>query len=186
MDFSSHDLAQVVRLLLRGNGNMLERLLGPRNLVTTPAGHTLRHLAQQSLSRRVFYHYRGFLTGMRREYEREAADGGRTAKRLLYAYRVALTGIHALLTGEIEMRVDVLAERYHMPGVEALIQAKQRAEHQILEEAEAAPHLAAIEHLERQLDAARERSLLPASPSNQEALERFVVEMRLHRLCGGG
>ena len=42
---------------------------------------------------------------MRREYEREAADV-RTAKRLLYAYRVALTGIHALLEGEIETRVD--------------------------------------------------------------------------------
>jgi predicted nucleotidyltransferase len=123
---------------------------------------------------------------MRREYACEAAAGVRTAKRLLYAYRAALTGIHALLAGEIEMRVDVLAERYHMPGVEALIQAKQRAEHQTLEEAEAAPHLAALERLERQLDEARERSILPASPSNQEALERFVVEMRLHWLCGGG
>jgi predicted nucleotidyltransferase len=186
LDFSSHDLAQVVRLLLRGNGNMLERLLGPLPLVTTPAGHTLRHLAHQSLSRRVFYHYRGFLTGMRREYEREAAAGVRTAKRLLYAYRVALTGIHALLTGEMEMRADVLAERYHMPGVEALIQAKQRTERQTLEEADATPHLAALERLERQLDEARARSILPESPSNQEALERFVVEMRLHRLCGGG
>ena len=155
MDFSSHDLAQVVRLLLRGNGNMLERLLGPLNLVTTPAGHTLRHLARQSLSRRLFYHYRGFFAGMRREYEREAAAGVRTAKRLLYAYRVALTGIHALLAGEIETRVDVLAERYHMPGVGALIQIKQRAEHQTLGEAEATPHLAAIERLERQLEEAR-------------------------------
>jgi hypothetical protein len=89
-------------------------------------------------------------------------------------------------TPEEAVRVDVLAERYHMPGVEALIQAKQRAEHQTLEEAEAAPHLAALERLDRQLDAAHERSILPASPSNQEALEQFVVEMRLHRLCGGG
>jgi len=185
MDFSSHDLAQVVHLLLRGNGNMLERLLGPLNLMTTPAGHTLRHLARQSLSRRLFYHYRGFFAGMRREYEREAAVGVRTAKRLLYAYRVALTGIHALLAGEIETRVDVLAERYHMPGVDALIQVKQRAERQTLEEAEATPHRTALAHLEQQLEAAREGSILPESPPNQEALERFVVEVRRHRLCGG-
>jgi uncharacterized protein len=186
MDFSSHDLAQVAHLLLRGNGNMLERLLGPLNLVTTPAGHTLRHLAQQSLSRRVFHHYRGFFAGMRREYAREAADGVRTAKRLLYAYRVALTGMHALLAGEIETRVDVLAERYHIPGVDALIQIKQHAERQTLEEAETAPHLAALDHLERQLDAVRERSILPEAPPYQEALERFVVEMRRHWLCGEG
>jgi predicted nucleotidyltransferase len=185
MDFSSHDLGQVVQLLLRGNGNMLERLLGPLNLVTTPAGHTLRHLSRQSLSRRVFYHYRGFFAGMRREYEREAADGMRTAKRLLYAYRAALTGIHALLAGEIETRVDVLAEHYQVPGVDALIQVKQRAERQTLGEAEATPHLEALNRLERRLEEARERSILPEAPSNQEALEQFVVEMRRHRLCEG-
>jgi predicted nucleotidyltransferase len=149
-------------------------------------GQTLRHLAQPSLSRRVFHHYRGFFAGMRREYAREAADGVRTAKRLLYAYRVALTGIHALLAGEIETRVDVLAERYHIPDVGTLIQIKQHAERQILEEAEAAPHLAALDHLERQLDAAREHSILPEAPPHQEALERFVVEMRRHWLCGRG
>lgn len=182
MDFSSHDLAQVVQLLLRGNGNMLERLLGPLPLLTAPAGHTLRHLAQQSLSRRLFYHYRGFLTGMRREYAREAAAGLRTAKRLLYAYRVALTGIHALLAGEIETRVAVLAERYHIPGVVALIQVKQQAERQTLGEAEAAPHLAVLEALERQLDEARGHSVLPEEAPNQEALEQFVVQVRLRHL----
>jgi len=72
-----------------------------------------------------------------------------------------------------------------MPGVDALVQVKQRAERQTLGEAEATPHLAALERLERQLEEARERSMLPESPSNQEALERFVVELRLHRLCGG-
>ena len=82
--------------------------------------------------------------------------------------------------------MDVLAERYHMPEVGALIQVKQRTEHQTLEEAEATPHLAAIERLERQLEEARERSVPPESPPNQEALERFEVEVRLHRLCGRG
>ena len=72
-----------------------------------------------------------------------------------------------------------------MPGVDALIQVKQRAERQTLGEAEATPHLAALERLERQLEEARERSVLPEAPPNQEALERFVVEVRLHRLCGG-
>jgi hypothetical protein len=33
---------------------------------------------------------------------------------------------------------------------------------------------------------ARERSVLPEAPPNQEALECFMVEVRLHRLCGGG
>jgi hypothetical protein len=71
------------------------------------------------------------------------------------------------------------------PDVMDAVCVKQRAERQTLGEAEATPHLAAIERLERQLEEARERSVLPAAPPNREALERFVVEVRLHWLCGG-
>ena len=164
---------------------MLERLLGPLNLVTTPAGHTLRHLARQSLSRRLFHHYRGFLAGMRREYEREAAAGVRTAKRLLYAYRVALTGIHALLAGEIETRVDVLAEAlsYAWGGRTYPDQAARRASD--TREAEATPHWL-------RSSVWRGSWRKPGSARccrNRHQTRRrwsFVVEVRLHRLCGGG
>ena len=44
-DFTSNDLGHVARLLLRGNGNMFERFLGPFPVVTTPAGHRMRALA---------------------------------------------------------------------------------------------------------------------------------------------
>jgi hypothetical protein len=35
------------------------------------------------------------------------------------------------------------------------------------------------------MEEARAGSVLPEAPPNQEALERFVVEVRQHRLCGG-
>jgi len=44
-DFTSNDLGHVAHLLLRGNGNMFERFLGPFPVVTTPAGHRMRALA---------------------------------------------------------------------------------------------------------------------------------------------
>ena len=81
----------------------------------------------------------------------------------------------------------MLAERYHMPGVDTLIQVKQRAEHQTLGEAEATPHLAAIERLERQLEEARERSVLPESPPNQSGAGTVCGGgTAALKLCGGG
>jgi hypothetical protein len=39
-DFSSNELGQAALLVLKGNGNMLERLLGPMPVLTTPKSAT--------------------------------------------------------------------------------------------------------------------------------------------------
>ena len=67
----------------------------------------IRALVPEALSTRFAGHYRGYFGGMQREHARE-----RRAKTMLYAYRVALTGIHLLETGEVEMDVGVTAPRY--------------------------------------------------------------------------
>ena len=133
----------------------------------------------------MFYHYRGFFAGMRRECEREAADGVRKAKRLLYAYRVALTGIHALLEGEIETRVDVLADAIICLGWTPSSRSSSAPSVRPWGRPRRHRTWLRSSRLERQLEEARERSVLPEAPPNHEALERFVVEVRLHRLCGG-
>ena len=58
----------------------------------------LQALARGAVSKRFADHYRGFFQGMCREHERSER---RKAKTLLYAYRVALTGVHLLRTGEL-------------------------------------------------------------------------------------
>jgi predicted nucleotidyltransferase len=175
-DLSSHELGQAVSLLLKGNGNMLERLLGPWVVFTTPAGERLAELARGSLSRRSFHHYRGFLGGMRREL---AASGHTKVKRALYAYRVALTGLHLLEAGELVTDVTALAPRYDLaPRVDELVELKARAElaeHDLDKDAIDAD----LDALERRLADARGSSVLPEAPANAEALDRFVVDTRL-------
>jgi len=180
-DFSSNELGPAAQLLLKGNGNMLERLLGPFPVVTTPIGYRLRVLAEQSVSRLVFGHYRGFLGGMLRESELEARGGGRTVKRLLYAYRVGLTGAHALLTGEIVTDLSVLAPRYGFPRALELRQVKTRGELVTLAVGDEGPYLADIEKVGVMLEDAHQRSRLPEYAPNQDALEAFVIEQRLSR-----
>lgn len=178
-DFTSNELGHVARLLLRGNGNMLERFLGPFPVVTTPAGHRMRTLARDALSRNVGHHYGGFFRGMVREYRTEAGAGVRTAKRLLYAYRVALTGIHLLLTGELVTNVVLLHEEYAYPNVLELVNLKRSRERETISEADEPRYLEDLARLEQVLEEAITRSVLPEEPPNRGELEEFIVATRL-------
>lgn len=179
LDFTSNELGQVARLLLKGNGNMFERFLGPYPIVTTPAGHRLRALARDALSQRVHHHYAGFLRGMEREYRREAAEGIRKAKRLLYGYRVALTGIHVLRTGEVVTSVLDLYDQYGFPNVPELVELKHARETATIDEADEPRYLEDLERLEAVLHNAATVSVLPEEPPNRDNLESYVIEERL-------
>ena len=183
-DLTLNELGQCARLLLGGNGNLVERCLGPFQVVTTPLGRTFADLARESLSKRVARHYNGFFKGMRRESEIEAQSQGRTAKRLLYAYRVPLTGIHLLQTGEVVTNVQQLADIYGFKYVYELIKIKEERELKTLSEDKAAPALLDFKKLETMLNQALERSILPDAPPNIAQVNAFIVEQRL-RLPGG-
>lgn len=190
MDLSSHEIGLAAGLLLKGNGNMLERLLGPMTLVDTPVGEHLASIAQRALSRRVVHHYRGFLQAMKRESDIEARDAnvegarhtGRTAKRLLYAYRVAFTGAHLLLAGTLVTDVRELAPLFGFTaGVDELIARKKSGEYSVLTEEEAAPYLADWPKLEQLIHDAFPKSILPLEPPDAAIaeLDALVVQARL-------
>jgi hypothetical protein len=184
MDLSSHELGQAAQLLLKGNGNMLERLLGPMPVVVTPLGERLAHLAERMLSSRVVHHYRGFLRAMERESALEARtpgpDGGRTAKRLLYAYRVAFTGAHLLLEKKLVTDVRALAPVYGFAlPVEELVVRKSSGEFSKLTEDEAAKYLEDLPRLHALIDDAYACTALPEEPQHVDELEALMVEARL-------
>lgn len=178
-DLTLNELGKCASLLLSGNGNMVERFLGPFQVLTTPLGHRLAALARGSLSQRVARHYHGFFRGMCRESGVEAKAGGRTAKRMLYAYRVSLTGIHLLRTGEVVTNVRPLAEQHGFSRVVDLINIKEQAEKQTVSESDAMQCLADYERLEVLLHEALEKSVLPEEPPNADEMNAFVVGQRL-------
>ncbi|MEO1335668.1 MAG: nucleotidyltransferase domain-containing protein, partial [Myxococcota bacterium] len=182
LDLTLNDIGKCAALLLRGNGNLIERFLGPFQVVTSPWGQRMAELARGSLSKRAARHYQGFFRGMMRESDDEARAEGRKAKTLLYAYRVALTGIHLLRAGEVVTDVKVLADDYGVSTVAPLIEIKKLAELQRIPEADARFHLNALEGLEQRLADALESSILPEAAKNEEEMEAFVVQTRLARL----
>lgn len=176
-DLTTHEVGRALRLLLAGNGNMLERIFSPIQLARTPELAALRALAVGALSRRFAKHYLGFMTGICREHEKAAAP---SAKALLYIYRVALTGQHLMQTGEVVADVTALATEKGFPEVHDLVAFKQgSAEKAIVDAADDARHRANWPRLRAALASAREDSPLPEAPANADACSDWLVGLRL-------
>ena len=177
-DLTSHELRRALDLLYRGNGNLLERFLSPFQLVDHPFTGQLAQLARGAISKRFHGHYRGFFGGMRREHEREPR-----LKSMLYSYRVALTGIHLLETGECVGDVRVLAPAHGFDPVLDAVEAKATAgEKDAIEPALDARLREGWPALEEALGRALDRSALPDEPPNRAEANRWLVQARM----GGG
>lgn len=182
-DVTTQEVARALELVLRGNGNMLERLFSRFQLVDTPELHALRRLATDALSRRVHTHYAGYFRGRCHEHERLAAEGKPQAKTLLYAYRAALTGVHLLRTGEVEPDLTILAPQLGFPGALALVDGKRRlGEHAVVTPAEDAEHRTAWPALAALLEEALAATHLPAEPPNRAACSEWLVALRTAEL----
>ena len=177
IDYTSNELAVAVRGLLRGDGNMLERVCAREPLRDSPWRAELAEHALRCLSRRYHHHYRGFAWSQRKAaLEAEAPS----AKKVLYVLRTALTGVHLLRTGECEPDLSRLYEAYGFDVVPALIEQKQQAERKALPPALADRVVPSLDRAFERLDAARDASPLPEAPPPEHvaALERWVVDVR--------
>ncbi|MFD9355021.1 DNA polymerase beta superfamily protein [Streptomyces sp. NPDC060031] len=175
MDLVTHDLRKFVRLMLNRNGYVLEQLLSPLVVHTTPAHQELVALAPGVLTSHHAHHYRGFANTQWRLF-------GKTAelKPLLYAFRALLTGIHLMRAGEVQAHLPSLVDAVpEAPGYLAgLIEAKVAAEHGPAAGVDAARVRQDFEALHGVLDAAQGGSALPEYGSAYDALDDFVVRSR--------
>jgi predicted nucleotidyltransferase len=179
MDIVSHDVRKFFRLLLRKNGYVLEQVLSPLIVRTTPEHDELKHLARQCITKNHAHHYLGFAETQWKLFRQEEPP---RVKPLLYLYRVLLTGIHLVRTGELEANLEHLIEEYPQEGVGDLIARKRGGPEQgTLTPAQAAGHEAAKAGLEARLRTGFEASPLREVPaeSTRAALNDLLVRLRL-------
>jgi predicted nucleotidyltransferase len=103
LDLTLHEAGHALHLLVRGNGNIAEYLLGCAEVLPGPDPAQaaqrlaeLRDLTRASLHRGFLPHYAGFLRQVTLQSQRAP-----TLKSWLYAFRVGLTGAHLLRTGRL-------------------------------------------------------------------------------------
>jgi uncharacterized protein len=180
MDFVSHDIGKFLRLALKGNGYVLEQLLSPLVIETNAWHDELKSLAPGLITRRLYFHYRGFFANQEKLYNN---IGSKKVKGLLYQYRVAMTGIRVLETGEISADVLELNKHFGLSGINELVTLKVNGEAAYLQNDDS--YLTQIQMLEPQLNSAYENSKLPleVSTETRAAVEDFLIRCR--RELGG-
>ncbi|MEV3921999.1 nucleotidyltransferase domain-containing protein [Actinomadura coerulea] len=174
-DAVTHDLAKFCALLLRRNGYVLEQVMSPLVVATSPVHAELRSLVPGLVTFNHAHHYLGFARSQWNLFEQS-----RELKPLLYTFRVLLTGVHLMRTGEVEADLTRLTGDgpSYLPE---LIEAKRAAEHGALprdapDTSRLRDDIAALTAL---LEDERDRSALPEAPANRRALHDLVVRARL-------
>ena len=175
VDWVAHDVLKFVTMMTKRNGYVLEQLYSPLVVMGGEWLDELRELGKASVIRPLYYHYRGFYHNQ----HKLIVAGQYTAKAMLYAYRVLLSGIHVLESAQIEAHLPTLLHSHPRDGVGELLELKRHGnEKGLLGERELNLHLAALAELEKDLDMAFQKSSLPETVENYEALSDYVVRVR--------
>jgi predicted nucleotidyltransferase len=177
VDLVTHDARKFFALLLRRNGYVLEQLLSPLVVRTGPAHEELRALAAGCLTRHHSHHYLGFAATQWRLF---AGHDPHPLKPLLYTYRVLLTGIHLMRTGEVVADLPALGRRHDLPWVAELVARKLAGpERGTLDGADLARHERRVGRLREELERAAATSHLPERPTARAALHGLLLRLRL-------
>jgi predicted nucleotidyltransferase len=177
LDLVTHDVKKFFLLLLKKNGYVLEQLYSPLIVHTTLEYEELKAIAHDCITRHHSYHYLGFAKTQWGLFEKERP---RRVKPLLYTFRVLLTGIHLMRTGEIEANLVHLNDDFKLPYVPDLIQRKlDGAEQAVLEDADSSFYWKEYQRLRQVLEDAHEASKLPEAPTSYAALDDLLVRVRL-------
>jgi predicted nucleotidyltransferase len=177
IDLVTHDAKKFFGLLLKKNGYVMEQVLSPLIVHTTPEHEELKAIAADCLTKHHAHHYLGFAATQWSLFQKEDPP---KVKPLLYVYRVLLTGIHLMRTRKVEANLVRLNENFKLPYVPKLIEQKiNGTERGTLDQADLEFHEAEYERLRGELEQAYEGSRLPEMPSGAAALNELLVRLRL-------
>ena len=176
IDLVSHDVKKFFTLLLKKNGYVLEQLCSPLIVRSSPEHEQLKSLVPGCVTRHHAHHYLGFAETQWGLFERENPP---QVKPLLYVYRVLLTGIHLMRTGEVEANLVQLNDSYGLPYVPDLIDRKLGGtEHETLTPIDLEFHRSEYQRLRARLEEEHRASPLPESPTAGTALNDLLVRIR--------
>lgn len=177
LDLVTHDVNKFFGLLLRKNGYVLEQLYSPLVVQTTPEHEELKAIAQGCITRYHSHHYLGFAETQWKLFMKEHP---RRVKPLLYVFRVLLTGIHLMRTGEVQANLVTLNETFKLPYVPDLIARKLAGpEQSVLEGDDVSFYETEYQRLRTALESATAESILPETPSAKAALHDLLVRVRM-------
>ncbi len=183
LDLVTHDARKFFGLLLKKNGYVLEQVYSPLVVHTTPEHEELKQIARGCVTKHHSHHYFGFAEMQWKLFDKERP---RRVKPLLYVFRVLLTGIHLMRTGEVQANLVTLNESFRLPYLPELIERKLSGpEKSVLAESDLDFYQGEYRRLVLMLEEAARESTLPAEPSARAGLNDLLVRVRLQTRSAG-
>jgi uncharacterized protein len=177
IDLVTHDAHKFFSLLLKKNGYVLEQVLSPLVVHTTPEHAELKEIAKNCITRHHAHHYMGFSETQWKLFQKEDPPH---VKPLLYVYRVLLTGIHLMRTGEIQANLGILNETFKLSYIPELIERKVGGtEKGRLQRVDLGFHQREYDWLRGELEQAYWDCKLSETPNGAAALHDLLVRIRL-------
>ncbi len=182
IDLVTHDVAKFFGLMLKKNGYVLEQVHSPLVVFSTPEHQELIEIARSCVTRHHAHHYLGFAANQWKLFQKETP---RRVKPLLYVFRVLLTGIHLMHTGEIQSNLGVLNQETGLSYLDDLIEQKRTGpEKGTLDERHSSFYESEYERLLSVLRLSRDASELPEAPDGKAALNDLLIRIRTSVVAG--
>jgi len=177
IDLVTHDAKKFFGLMLKKNGYVLEQVFSPLVVLTTPEHAELKEIARRCVTRHHAHHYLGFAETQWKLFHKESPP---KVKPLLYVYRVLLTGIHLMKSGEVEANLLNLNGDAKLPYIDDLV-AKKLAGHEkeTLSNSDLEFHQEAFNRLRAVLEEEYGRSTLPEATDAAASLHDLLLRIRL-------
>jgi predicted nucleotidyltransferase len=176
-DIVSHDARKFFGFLLKNSGYALEQLMSPLIVVTSPEHEELKEIGKKCINRHFARHYFGFAENQWTIFQKKEPA---RVKPLLYIYRVLLTGIHLMQSGELECNLLTLNQKFKIPVVDDLIAMKTATQEQIeLPDPDLKFYRAEYDRLRAMLVEAETNSPLPLEAFIRDDLNNLLLKLRL-------
>jgi predicted nucleotidyltransferase len=176
IDLVTHDAFKFFSLLLKRNGYVLEQLYSPLIVRTSAEHEELKEIAKGCITCHHSHHYLGFSAS---QWDLFRKENPARVKPLLYVYRVLLTGIHLMRTGEIQANILTLNEEFNLSYVADLVDRKLRGpEQSVLGSVELSFFEGEYRRLTALLEASAVASDLPEAPVALKSLNDLLIRVR--------
>tara|TARA_R110002072_G_scaffold150953_7_gene299970 strand:+ start:27288 stop:28040 length:753 start_codon:yes stop_codon:yes gene_type:complete len=176
MDLVTHDAKKFFAMLLNKNGYVLEQIFSPIVIQAAPEFEELKAIALNCITRFSHHHFKSFSKGQWQDLRKSNQP---TVKKLLYAYRPVLAGIHLMSEHTIESNINTLNERFNLGYIDELVQAKTAGtEKMAAVDLDMEFHERELNRLLDLLETESERSSLPEQPAGREDLNDLLVRLR--------
>ncbi len=179
VDLVTHEARKFFRLLLGDNGYVLEQLFSPLVVHTTAMHDELKAVARGCVTRPCVRHYLGFSVNQWLLFNEESP---RRLKPLLYTFRVLLSGIHLMRTGEVNANLQSCNEalgRAKLPYIDEIVARKVNGTEGVtLTGGDVSFYESEYARLRAMLVAESERSTLPLLNDAAPALSDLLFRIR--------